>query len=105
MSSNQQPQWQKKLEEIEAEISNSNNNPLNAINSEQSKNMFMQVKNWFISLPSVGKVIVGLFGFMVTVSLLKTVFSLLQLAISLLFLGIIIYFVYQLFIKKGGSSN
>ncbi len=61
--------------------------------------MFMQVKNWFISLPPVGRVVVGLFGVMVTISLLKTIFSLVQLAISLLVLGVIIYSVYQLFIK------
>lgn len=90
----------KKLEEIEAEISNSSQNPLNAINSEKSKNIFMQVKNWFISLPAVGKVIVGLFGFAVTISLLKAVFSLVQLAISLAFLSVIVYFVYQFFIKS-----
>ncbi|AFZ54773.1 hypothetical protein VKI21_06050 [Cyanobacterium aponinum UTEX 3222] len=100
MNSNQQPQWKKKLEEIEAEISNSSQNPLNAINSEKSKNIFMQVKNWFISLPAVGKVIVGLFGFAVTISLLKAVFSLVQLAISLAFLSVIVYFVYQFFIKS-----
>ncbi|MBD2392643.1 hypothetical protein H6G11_00025 [Cyanobacterium aponinum FACHB-4101] len=100
MNSNQQPQWKKKLEEIEAEISNSSQNPLNAINSEKSKNIFMQVKNWFISLPAVGKVIVGLFGFAVTIFLLKAVFSLVQLAISLAFLSVIVYFVYQFFIKS-----
>jgi len=100
MNSNQQPQWKKKLEEIEAEISNSSQNPLNAINSEKSKNIFMQVKNWFISLPAVGKVIVSLFGFAVTISLLKAVFSLVQLAISLAFLSVIVYFVYQFFIKS-----
>lgn len=57
----------------------------------------MQVKNWFISLPAVGKVIVGLFGFAVTISLLKAVFSLVQLAISLAFLSVIVYFVYQFY--------
>ncbi|WP_330203878.1 hypothetical protein [Cyanobacterium sp. Dongsha4] len=100
MNSNQQPQWQKKLEEIEAEISNSSQNPINAINSEKSKSMFLQVKNWFISLPAVGKIVVGLFGFAVTISLLKAVFSLVQLAISLAFLSVIVYFIYQFFIKS-----
>ncbi|WP_324281499.1 hypothetical protein VKI22_09715 [Cyanobacterium aponinum UTEX 3221] len=100
MNSNQQPQWQKKLEEIEAEISNSSQNSINAINSEKSKSMFLQVKNWFISLPAVGKIVVGLFGFAVTISLLKAVFSLVQLAISLAFLSVIVYFVYQFFIKS-----
>lgn len=94
MNSDQQPQWQKKLEEIEAEISQSN-----PLNTETSKNVMYQVKNWFIALPPAGKIIIGVLGFMVGVSLLKTVFSLLQLAFSLFFLGVIIYFVYQLFIK------
>lgn len=99
MNSNQPPQWQKKLEEIESEISNSSYNPFKIIDSEQSKNMFRQLKNWFISLPKFAQIVVCLFIFLMTVSLLKTVLSLLQLAISLLFLGIIIYFVYQVFIK------
>lgn len=100
MNSNQKPEWQKKLEEMEAEISNSNQIPTNMINSEKSINLFRQIKTWFISLPTGGKILVSFFGLMVIASLLKTVFSLVQLAISLLFLGVIIYFLYQLFIKS-----
>lgn len=100
MNSNQKPEWQKKLEEMEAEIYNSNQIPLNPINSEKSINMFIKLKTWFISLPTLGQIVLSFFGLMIIASLLKTIFSLVQLAISLLFLGLIIYFIYQLLIKS-----
>ena len=97
MSSEPKSNWQQKLEEIEVEISNAT-----PITKEQSANIITTVKNWFLSLPPIGKIIVSLFGIAVFFSLLKTVFSLLQLLFSLAILGVIGYFAYQFILK---SSN
>lgn len=98
MTSEQKSNWQKKLEELEVEISN--NTP---ITTETSMNAIDNIKNWFLSLPPIGKIIIGLFAISVFFSLLKTVFSLLQLLFSLAILGIIGYFAYQFLLKSNNN--
>lgn len=95
MNSEPNTNWKKKLEEIEVEISN-----VTPIAKEKSASVVATVKDWFLTLPPVGKVIVSLFGIAVFFSLLKTVFSLLQLLVSLAILGVIGYFAYQFVLKS-----
>ncbi|BAQ60545.1 hypothetical protein GM3708_951 [Geminocystis sp. NIES-3708] len=92
--SNSQNNNRKKIEEIEAELFNST-----PIKPKTFSSLIISVQNWFISLPSGGKVIVGVFGLMVAFSLLKTVLSLVQLTFSLAILVVIGYIVFQ-FVSK-----
>ena len=95
MSSEPKSNWQQKLEEIEVEISNAT-----PITKETSANAIASIKNWFLSLPPIGKIIIGLFAISVFFSLLKTVFSLLQLLFSFAILGVIGYVAYQFILKS-----
>lgn len=98
---NQDPKsnWQQKLEEIEVEISE-----VTPIAKEKSAHAISAIKNWFVTLPPVGKVIVSLFAISLSFSLLKTVFSLLQLLFSLAILGVIGYFGYQFLLKSNDQQ-
>ena len=100
MSSESQPKWKEKLEQIEVEIGNTT-----PLTKETSQNVMATVGNWFGSLPTFGKSSVGLFAISVFFSLLKTVFSLLQLLFSLSILAVIGYFVYQFVLKSNQESS
>jgi ABC-type phosphate transport system permease subunit len=84
----------KKLEQLEAEIYNST-----SVKPEAFTSFVKSVKNWFATLPSAGKVVVGVFGLMIAFSVLRTVLSIVQLTFSLVILGVIFYIVFQ-FVSK-----
>jgi hypothetical protein len=88
MNTESSQNWNKKLEDLEKEINNSNFNSQNVVN---------KVRAWFLSLPPTARVIVTIVALIFTLSLLKTVFSLLQLVISVAILGIIFYFIVNFF--------
>jgi hypothetical protein len=94
MSNSEYNNNRKKLEELEAEILNST-----PIKNKTFGSIFTSVKNWFFTLPTGGKVIVGVLGLMMAFSLLRTVLSLVQLAFSLAILAGIFYLVFQFVIK------
>ena len=102
MSSDPQSNWKKKLEEIEVDIGNIGNSTPSI--QVIMNNMIATVSTWFNGLPVIGKAIVGLFGISVFFSVLKAVFSLLQLMFSLTILGLIGYVAYQ-FLLKGKSES
>lgn len=85
---------QKTIAEIEAELLNSI-----PIKQKTFSSIVTSVKNWFATLPKVGKIVVGVVGIMIAFSLLKTVLSIVQLAFSLAILGVIGYIVFQ-FVSK-----
>jgi hypothetical protein len=92
--SNSQNNNKKTIAEIEAELLNSI-----PIKQKTFSSIVTSVKNWFDTLPKVGKIVVGVVGLMIAFSLLKTVLSIVQLAFSLAILGVIGYIVFQ-FISK-----
>lgn len=94
MSNSEYKNNSKKLEELEAEILNST-----PIKTKSFGGIVTSVKNWFFTLPTAGKVIVGVFGLMIAFSLLRTVLSIVQLAFSLTILAGIFYIVFQFIVK------
>jgi uncharacterized membrane protein len=88
--------WEKKLQDLETQINESTSN---------SNNMISKIRNWFISLPIGGKIVITLIGGIFTLSLLKIVFSLISLVVSLTVLSVIIYVGYKVFIAKNNSNN
>ncbi|WP_017294043.1 hypothetical protein [Geminocystis herdmanii] len=94
MSNSEYNNNRKKLEELEAEILNST-----PIKTKTFGSIVASVKNWFFTLPTAGKVIVGVLGLMIAFSLLRTVLSIVQLAFSLTILAGIFYIVFQFIVK------
>ena len=88
MSSEQQQNWKKKLEDLEAQIYNA---------SSANQNLLPQIRQWFANLATPGKVVVTLVGVVFALSLLNTVFWVVKLLLSLTVLGVIVYFAYKLF--------
>lgn len=88
--------WRKKIEDLETQINQVTSNP---------NQLFSQVRNWFLSLPIGGKIVIVLLGGIFALSLLKMVFSLISLVISLTVLSVIIYVGYKIFIAKNPNSN
>jgi len=87
----------KTIDELEAEILNST--PLKN-NQKNFTQIITSVQNWFFTLPSAGKIVVGLFGVMISFSLLRTVLSIVQLVFSLLILGGIFYILFEFVFKQ-----
>ncbi|PSO49530.1 MAG: hypothetical protein BRC33_06590 [Cyanobacteria bacterium SW_9_44_58] len=119
---NSQTDWEKRLQEIEAEVNEQSNqqttsaeqsyvadsSPLNSNSnqfSNQVQNISGQVRRWFNELPIVGKVIVVAVGIGISFSLLKTVFQLITSLLTLAIIGALGYVGYQVLIKSKNASN
>lgn len=109
-------QDRQKLHEVEVEIdppfnsSSPNGNPqqpswLNGTNREKAQQYLQQAKDWFESLPVVGKVLVGIFLITISFSLLRTVFQIVSALISMAILGVLIYGVYKFFIAPQSPES
>lgn len=96
-----EPNWQKKIEEIEAEIYEPSPSDHN---KPSLSNIMITVREWFSSLPTVGKAIVGVFGIMLALSLLQTVFSVVKFLLSFAILGGIVYFGYK-FVNNNKNNS
>lgn len=105
MSSNRN--WQQKLEEIEAEI-----NRATASASQQSKtetvrprieidpspkvkNWLKSGRDWFDTLPQVGKIAVGIGAVWLSFSILGAFLHIVSSLISIAFMGLILYVGYK----------
>ncbi|MFB6277477.1 MAG: hypothetical protein ABEI32_15175 [Halothece sp.] len=119
---NSQTDWEKRLQELEAEVNEETNqqktsaeqsyvadsSPLNSNSnqfSNQVQNISSQVRRWFNELPIVGKVIVVAVGIGISFSLLKTVFQLITSLLTLAIIGALGYVGYQVLIKSKNSNN
>lgn len=94
--------WAEKLEQIEAEIYDST--PLTPPNNPE-KSVIPTVKNWFLALPTVGKVIIAIFGIMLVLSLVNTVFSIVKFVFGIAILGLIIYTAYRFLNNKKDNPS
>lgn len=79
-------EWQKKLEKIQTTLSSPN--------PEERKQILEAIREFFNSLPSTGKLVVGVVSLLLLASVLKIILSLIQLAITVVFLLLVGYLVY-----------
>ncbi|MBF2058189.1 MAG: hypothetical protein IGQ45_13490 [Cyanobacterium sp. T60_A2020_053] len=94
--------WEEKLEQIEAEIYDST--PLTPPNNPQ-KSVIPTVKNWFLALPTAGKVIIAVFGIMLLLSLVNTVFSIVKFVFGIAVLGLVIYTLSRFINNKNNNPS
>jgi len=93
------------IEEIEAEIEhevayNSSNSNQIPVSSPFLSQFLTPIKNWVISLPPIGKILVGFAGVMIGLSVIKTTFMIVTSLISLIVIGSLIYLGYKFLIKS-----
>lgn len=115
---NSQTNWEKRLQELEAEVNETGggkqetsipeSSPVTAESSEfssQIKSITTQIRRWFDELPVLGKVVVGAIALGISLSLLKTVFQLITSVLTLAIIGALGYVGYQVFIKGKDNTN
>lgn len=121
MNSNDNQNWQRRLQELDAEVNRPSSTP-NPLPTEPTQplsthpetveavppSMEMVVKRfivWFNGLPSAARVVVLLGGVVVGFIALKTVFQLVVSVVSLVILAGMLYAVYNVFMKSQSSKS
>jgi hypothetical protein len=115
MTSPNNSDWQRRLEEIEQEVNRSANNasvhqttPIASETKlelpEQIKIWIRDIKTWFNVLPPVGKVIAGGVGAIVALSILGAVLKVVSALVSIAVMSVALYFAYKFFIASSNKS-
>ncbi|AFZ21637.1 hypothetical protein Mic7113_6037 [Allocoleopsis franciscana PCC 7113] len=108
MNPQENPDYERRLQELEAELNKDKplpsvempfRQPLERyINRSQIESSRNRVLNWFNSLPKPGKVAVVAIAVIVGASLFLSLLRLVASLISLAILGVILYLVYKFFV-------
>jgi hypothetical protein len=118
MTSPQQPDWKRhfqnfrvKIEQPSQQASQPQSPPLNQVEVtpggfgwELLRQGYQQFIVWFNAIPSSGKLLAIAGGGILGLSLMKTVYQLVNSLISLSFLGVILYLVYRFWISPKNSN-
>jgi hypothetical protein len=107
MTSPENPDWKRKLQELEVEI-NSGSSPSpdgQTAFSQKINQAIAAFKNWYDSLPNLGKAGVAIISVMVAFSLLNTVLHLVASLLSIVVLASILYLVYRFSIASRSSER
>lgn len=111
--------WQNRLEEIEAELNQTNSQANSAhqettteptfprveINpSPQVKHWLNSAKNWFETLPQIGKIAVGIGAVWVSFSILNALFHIVSSLVSIALMGFLLYVGYKFVVNSGDNS-
>jgi len=101
MNTQDRQNWEQKLQDLEVEVNQSSGStpdptPAGQDSSlqQQLQKIVAQIKNWFNTLPHIGKVAVALLGIVVGFSLLKTLLELVSALVSIALVGGLLYWVY-----------
>ena len=106
--------WQNKLEELEAEINQTDSAPhesktetsfphLEINPSPQLQQWLDSAKDWFNALPQVGKIAVGIGAVWLSFSVLGALLHILSNLISIALLGFLLYIGYK-FVTNTGNN-
>lgn len=110
MNPQNNPNWKRRLQELEQEINQSTfgqttnkEEPLNSFKEGNAQSSPLQTKLnqlqiWFNNLPRGGQVIVGLVAIVVGFSLLNTVLQVVTSLLSIAILAVLLYGLYKFFI-------
>jgi anti-sigma-K factor RskA len=113
MDSQNQQNWQQRLQELDIEVQqapneNQSQNASTATPSDSSMQLqakWTQISTWFNQLPTVAKVVVAIIALSVSFSLLKMVFQLVSALIGMAFIGAVLYGVYRFAIAPQSSKS
>lgn len=104
--------WKRKLQELEQEVQQtSSKNPAGTSPSGtpfiEKKNLnqsLNQIRDWFNTLPSAGKVVVVIMTAIIGFSLLNTVLRLVSSLLTIAILAVVLYLLYKFFIAPQSSQ-
>ncbi len=115
MSSSNNQDWQRRLEELEAEVNQ--NTSSNAREQAESVHPHVEIdrmqsisgwlnsaKEWFNSLAPIGQVAVGVMGIMVAFSVLNIFLKVISSLISIAILGGLLYWGYKYFVANSSKN-
>lgn len=114
MNSQNQQDWQKRLQELEVEVqqtpnrqsqNQTSNTPTHNETSIEWQAKWQQITTWFSNLPTIAKAIVAIVTLSVSFSLLKMVFQLVSALIGMAFIGAVLYGVYRFAIAPQSSKS
>jgi hypothetical protein len=103
--------WQQKLEEIEAEINRATTSASEKFNTEvrprfelipspQVRQWLKSGRDWFSSLPQVGKIAVGIGAVWLSFSILSAFLHIVSSIISIAIMGLLLYLGYKFILKS-----
>ncbi|MGK7872072.1 MAG: hypothetical protein AB4426_01770 [Xenococcaceae cyanobacterium] len=115
MNTQENQDWERKFQELEAEINQSSSpSPARETKSgqpqpqtqksQQIESFLTQIRDWFNSLPTPGRVAVVVVTMVVGFSLLNTVLRLVASLLSIAILGVVLYLLYKFFIAPRSSE-
>ena len=115
MNTQENRDWQRKLQELEAQINQASSpstvqpqpgQPLRNLfkDSKSIQSLLNQVTNWFNGLSGTAKVVVISFAALVGFAVIKSVLQLVASLVSLAILGVVLYGVYKLFVADKASQ-
>jgi uncharacterized membrane protein len=103
MNSQPNSDWERKLQDIEAEIHQTTRIDNTNIPDAQ-KNTFHRIQVWFDSLPPAGRLAVALVAMTIAFSILSTIFKVITSLLSVAVVGIVIYLGYK-FLTTSSSHD
>lgn len=101
MTSPNEPNWEKRIQELEVEIEQDSKELSTSSQTDTSQSIETGVsllRQWFESLPTAAKVVVAVVGLMIGFSLLNTVLKLITSLISITILAVVLYLLYKFFL-------
>jgi hypothetical protein len=114
MNSSNNQDWEQKLKDLEAEINQTSaakqkepetvRSHVEIHNAQQITNWLNSARDWFQSLPSVGKIAVGVGTAMIAISVLTTFIKLVSSLISVAIVGALIYMGYKFLVSSSETK-
>ncbi len=116
MKSQDNQNWQRRLEEIEQEIKQTSSTSTEDRTEPVKSGIYMElsqkikiwlskIEEWFNVLPPVGKLAVGGVGAIAALMALSTVLKIVSSLVSIAVMSVILYFAYKFFIASSSSDK
>ncbi|WP_013324745.1 hypothetical protein [Gloeothece verrucosa] len=95
MNNQNNQDWERRFQELEAEINSEPEQPTNL--PKQFEKTFTQLKQWFNKLSTPAQVVVGIVGVVLVFSVVNSVLKLVASLLSITILAVVLYGLYKFF--------
>ncbi len=105
MSVPNEPEWKRKLHDLEAQMNQTRPLQSNSDTSESIQSLYQRAVTWFQQLPKEGQIAVAVAGAVLGLSVLGTLVKLVSFALSLVLLGGLLYIGYKFFLAPSSQDR